>query len=641
MRYFFRLLTVIFLFHALPALARDEPDSTQAFVRTWNLEKDFIVQHDAEIDTFQQQLQLYNPVFRSSISNAYPGNVGMPAKDLIIPPEQNREEFLFLRNYRPYLQLPFNTVYYNVRKPFTQLSYQGAGLSKAKREESAEVIHTQNASPFLNFGGQFRLFSSEGQYANQKSKVSLLDLFGSYSRDRLSVHASFNYNKFQNQENGGLLNDSLFRNSDDDPKTYETNLAQGKSDTRKLVFFVSGQYVLNTGREGSENDSLSPPDRNAFFKKWPDRKAELAYSFRYSRNSRLYRDDFSGSDHDFYSNYYFDSTVTHDSALYHLVENRFQFSFLSRGDDPSASGIRLMMAHQYERYGFHVPSLPLTDNYYHNLFFRGSLSGKYKAGWKWDVQGTWHATGYKQGDYSLVFESGRYKDSQYPGSIIKVKAGVRSDEPDYFLQKYSSNHFMWHHDFPKTGRMDLGLYLDAPARRLRADIRFSSVRNFVYFGSGKVPELYAGALNMISVRIHKHFITGPFHSMNKVVLQHVDEKSALDVPFFNVYSSDYFEFWLVSDVLRIQAGIDFFYQSRYSGYGYVPSTGRFYLGNGDQAGNYVYIDPFITARLKRTRLFVKYEHVNSGLWSKDYFMVRDYPMPPRAIKFGLSWTFYD
>jgi hypothetical protein len=73
----------------------------------------------------------------------------------------------------------------------------------------------------------------------------------------------------------------------------------------------------------------------------------------------------------------------------------------------------------------------------------------------------------------------------------------------------------------------------------------------------------------------------------------------------------------------------------------MPASGMFYHQDIREIGNYPYFDAFLTAKLKRTRFFVKYDHVNSGFMGKNYFNVLHYPMPGGTFRWGLSWTFYD
>jgi hypothetical protein len=51
---------------------------------------------------------------------------------------------------------------------------------------------------------------------------------------------------------------------------------------------------------------------------------------------------------------------------------------------------------------------------------------------------------------------------------------------------------------------------------------------------------------------------------------------------------------------------------------------------------------FLTAKWTRMRIFIKYQHINCGLFGNNqYFAVAGYPLNPGMFKFGLSWAFYD
>jgi hypothetical protein len=43
----------------------------------------------------------------------------------------------------------------------------------------------------------------------------------------------------------------------------------------------------------------------------------------------------------------------------------------------------------------------------------------------------------------------------------------------------------------------------------------------------------------------------------------------------------------------------------------------------------------------RTRIFIMYDHLNSGLMGYNYYNVPSYPMNVRMFRYGLAWTFYD
>lgn len=73
----------------------------------------------------------------------------------------------------------------------------------------------------------------------------------------------------------------------------------------------------------------------------------------------------------------------------------------------------------------------------------------------------------------------------------------------------------------------------------------------------------------------------------------------------------------------------------------MPSTGRFYIQNEKKIGNYPFFDAFVNFKVKRTRFFAKFTHVNSGWTGDNYFTILHNPMSRRVFIFGLSWSFYD
>jgi hypothetical protein len=73
----------------------------------------------------------------------------------------------------------------------------------------------------------------------------------------------------------------------------------------------------------------------------------------------------------------------------------------------------------------------------------------------------------------------------------------------------------------------------------------------------------------------------------------------------------------------------------------MPATGRFYRQDQTTAGEYPFINVFLNFKVKRTRVFVMFDHLNAGMLGSNYEMVPGYPMNIRMLRYGLSWTFYN
>ncbi len=73
----------------------------------------------------------------------------------------------------------------------------------------------------------------------------------------------------------------------------------------------------------------------------------------------------------------------------------------------------------------------------------------------------------------------------------------------------------------------------------------------------------------------------------------------------------------------------------------MPATGRFYRQDLVTSGNYPFLNVFLNVKLKRARIFLMYDHLNSGWMGYDYFMIPHYPQNARMLRYGIAWTFYN
>ncbi|KPK82943.1 MAG: hypothetical protein AMS27_13590 [Bacteroides sp. SM23_62_1] len=214
-------------------------------------------------------------------------------------------------------------------------------------------------------------------------------------------------------------------------------------------------------------------------------------------------------------------------------------------------------------------------------------------------------------------------------------------EQSYFLEHYASNHFIWENQFNKTKEIIAygGIQNESIKFRLKGYV--SLISDIVYIGTDTLPAQHHSVISIFSADLYKHFKLGPFNTIHRLVYQLPTDKNIIRIPDLSYYTSNFFAFSPVKNVLTIEIGFDLLYYTKYRGLAYMPSFGMFYHQDEKEIGNYPYFDIFITAKLKRTRFFVKFDHINAGLMDKNYFHVLHYPMPNRALKLGLSWTFYD
>jgi hypothetical protein len=628
----------------------ERPDSTAPIVRTWQLVDDYSRMEDWTLDTMQTSFQIYNPVMKYSFCSAYLGNLGLPARSNLYFGNNKKVRFLFLNPYKPYLVLPSDNVYYNIRKPFTILEYSTTGQDRLTREQMIRALHSQNINRYTNAGMDIRLSSSEGQYLNQKAKIGNFRFFGSYIKGDYFAHASFAMNSFRSSENGGLQNDSLFIETNEDGKTYPVNLNDANGSIRNIGIQLTQRYRFGKVTEFKDTSAATG------VRKLRERTAKtgsIIHTLVFDRNKRYYEDKISSSTSPFYKHYYIDPKYSYDSTFQQSVVNTLQLMLDENPYRKFDFGARAFVSHELVKYRFNKPPdttfadsydtliHEITERQYNDICVGASLSHTVGTGWNWNFTGKFWLTGYHSGDLLLNGKIDKYMHRGQGQTSLTIGGSLTLMEPSYFLQHYASNHFRWENDFNKTKEIIAFAGIENEPLRFKLKGYLSTISDQVYFDTDTLPAQHHPVNSIFSADVYKHFVLGPFNSTHRLVYQLSTDKNIIRIPQLSYYTSNFFAFSVVKNVLTAEVGFDLLYYTKYKGLSYMPSFGMFYHQDEKELGNYPYVDVFITAKLKRTRFFLKFDHVNSGLTGKNYFHVLHYPMPARAFKFGLSWTFYD
>jgi hypothetical protein len=222
---------------------------------------------------------------------------------------------------------------------------------------------------------------------------------------------------------------------------------------------------------------------------------------------------------------------------------------------------------------------------------------------------------------------------------------VTNLQPSVWYDRWNSNNFRWNNNFSKEFRTSLGTEFSYPARKLVARFNYALIKNYTDFGPDTLPSQAKGGLSVASIFLKKEFSLWKFHLANDILLQRSTNKDILDLPLITIRSAAYFEhnihFKITNGDLNTQLGVEIFYNTSYHGYAYMPSIAAYYRQDNSLTGNYPYLTAFINFKLKRTRIFIMLDHLNSGYSGYNYYMIPSYPMNVRMFRYGLAWTFYD
>ncbi|NJO91523.1 MAG: putative porin [Chloroflexia bacterium] len=276
------------------------------------------------IDNFQN----YIPVDRYSISNSWLGNIGSASKSNIrfTQQEENRPDFIFDNNYRPYVFSQENQVFYHSKSPFFNIHWTTS--SKTRDENQLYALYTQNINKKLNVGMRYKLISSKGEFDNSLISEHSMNPFISYIGERYSIHASFIRNKFKSEENGGI-NHLGTDNTPVEPEFATPLMTTASSVYYDRSFFVSQEYKFGFTKKIVINDSTTESTFREI--------GRINHVFSYDDNYRVFADEnpikktiTEGVQTGYYDTIFYQLdklNETRDSIKYAKIENSLYWTF--------------------------------------------------------------------------------------------------------------------------------------------------------------------------------------------------------------------------------------------------------------------------------------------------------------------------
>jgi len=584
--------------------------------------------------TSLRNLQDYDPARKNGMDYATLGNLGLASQSIIYN-ETSGVGFNYCNNaFNLYKLSPENTLFFDSDKPFTHLFYV---MGKGK-EQFFDVKHSQQISKQLTIGANFRWFRSPGLYLQQGSNHSNMAVYSFYHtrNNRYSVLASYYYNNLKALENGGILYDSIFtQNIEFNRQLLEVNLNDASNHLKnKEVLFSQTIFLLKPPpTQVKKNDTLkeSIPKRTLLFYLQP---GCFTHTFSWKSEGMAYADSKPAA---YYPPVYFnDSLITYDSVFNTSMENRLMWSN-ARPDSASRHDPLILQAGVWQR-----TSSIWQDSVSTNLTQAGTEAQAIISiiprvelkGWIRYI-----TSGYHRHDFSTSLQGNLiFSKGEHPG-ILSFTYRTSQLEPAYFFEHYAGNRFRWYRSYTK--QLINSVTGGAVYRGFDAGISLYTGSNVVYMAQDALPHQAAGTYTVSQAWLRKDFLIGHWSFDNKFYYHHVAGADIIRVPALTANSTISFNLTLFKSALLTEFGVSLFYHTKWKGDAWMPATRTFYLQDSITTGGYLYADVFLNIKIKRARLFLKYQHVNSGWMDYNYFMTPHYPQPDRGLRFGVSWLFYD
>lgn len=611
-------------------------------IAQWKLSSDFTEEVPIPFDTVFSLFNRYRLADRYSPVNATLGNYGLPFYQInFFDRVSDPDKFLF-SYYYPLMYQPERYVFMDTQVPFTEAVWTYGG-ARETAEQTFRVRHSRNVNRFLNFGLVYDIVYNLGQYSYQRAEDKNFTFYGSYRGTRYKAYLAAGLNNFTSLENGGISDPSQLASLDTrDVAVNLGGLDKAVSILKNKNLLLIQRYTVG-GRAGATKDTVVTSGKKPF-----RLSGTLSHIFVVDGNKRTYSDNnpLSG----FYASVYTDSLTTFDSLSARSIKNTVRFDFATDETRKFRLGGGVGIRNELFRYSQIIPTHDtlLADTavwHRHNNVLTGRLFNNIGDKFSWTATGELYLTGFRAGDFNLngvISKSFGWKKGP---AAWNITGAITNRQPSFWMNLWGSNHFEWNNNLDKEFRIDLGTSFVYPGRNAEIRLNYAVIDNYTDFDTLALPSQHTGGLSVASLYAKKELRAWKFHLATDLLVQKSSNEAILDLPLFATRSSAFFEhlflFKRTDGQLNTQIGAEVIYHTLYHPYAYMPATGRYYRQDNAETGNYPFINVFINLKLRRTRIFLMFDHLNSGMTGYEYYMIPSYPMNVRMFRYGLAWTFYD
>jgi hypothetical protein len=617
-------------------------------VKTYSFYPKYIGRQQIQtIDTSLFNLEFYSPVKQTQTFSQDLGITGSASTPLILEFNPNTSFDIGIHAYDLYIRDLSEVELIETPTPFTQLSY-------TMGPEKENVLRVQHAQSFkdkqIKAGIDFKLFNTIGSYKHQKMDVKNFNANLAYQTEdkRYAIEGVYFHNKLVLQENGGIISDSLYvDNLEPNRQIISVNLADAENFIKYSGIGVHQELYVSK----AEPDFSAIPDTNTldlegysvqhYKKPYFDPVVplgRLSHSFIYSKEIYQYTD--SDGKADFYTsipNFPEDLSTTFDSIGHLKIENTIQYSnsaYKDNIEDPKFLTYSFGLGFNTNRYTQYRKDLSSDFTFSEinpqarlQLFLTNKIrilaSGLYS--YRSD-----NTSAYKiDGDLNF-----KVKKNNFNIALLSS-----SKQPKLMYEHFLSDYFQWNNNFKNEKIQEISFRFTRKGTQINA--KTGLLHDYLYFDETVNPSQYSAALSYFNIAVSQNIRLGNFGIDLNITYQEVSNANIIRVPKIYSNSKLFYTNTIFKNALDMQLGINIRYFTNYYANAYLPALRSFYIQNEREFGNYPYIDVFLNAKIKRARIFFKYEQMNSSFMPHNYFISPHYANADAALKFGVIWQLFN
>lgn len=511
--------------------------------------------------------------------------------------------------------------YYQVPTPLSDLYFK----TVMEQGQSLDAFLTVNTSPNFNFSVAYRGLRSLGKYINNLTSSGNFRATSSYfTKDkRYHINAHFAGQDISNQENGGIVDVSLFESSEDPYNERE----------RLDVYFRDATSLLKGNRFlVDHNFKLSKSNPNS-----------LMIYHQFNHEYKFFE--------------YTQPTVSNrfGSAFTNAINNKTRYNHLYN---------KLGVGFTTAKYGDAIVYLENnTYNYfYHNVLYDNlgnvlvpnSLNDRissFGANYHYNLNGIKLYLNFSNSitDQSIsnIETIAKYKLNENYSFEFKYQKLNSLPNLNYTLYQSDYVEYNWYNNFKNEKRNQF--QFKANTKWANLEVNYSILDDYLFFYNTTEdienlyvkPFQYDKTINHFSVKANNEIKFWKLALENTILYQNVTQSDkVLNVPQIVTRNSLYFSEHVFKKAMFLQTGITFNYFTEYYMNDYNPLIGEFYVQNQTKVGGFPMLDFFVNAKVKQARLFLKAEHFNSAWTGYNFYSAPNYPYRDFIVRFGIVWNFF-
>jgi hypothetical protein len=563
--------------------------------------------------------------------------------------------------------------YWDTKSPYTNMNAILGGRGRSV----TRVTYSRNINPRWNFGGTYRGMFIDKQISRQakgdrNTRGHYYDFFTTFqSKDSTyRIFANFRRGNHETAEFGGVRNDV--------PGSF----------TYKNFFTLDSQPWLTeaVARELRINLHL--------FHQYKVGEALQAYHKldRYRQSNRFTDSPGSEPDYDFVM---IDTTATNDKVKFSSFRNEL-------GIKGSLSKLFYNGYIAFRDYTMSYTYDTLINGESQNVrkgtekYLGGRIALKLDS--LVDVIG-WGEVLQDKGAIKTYRIEGSIRSKWFDASVKQV-----AYVPTFLQQYYLGSHDFWKNNFDNVNTTQLSgaLHYRSSVIALSPGALLTRVGNYIFFrrdtlldrrsewALARIPDTNPEGSEVRPFQDPgENVIFSPSLRLELTLLRHIRlsglaiystklDKTELDpfqIPELLVNGQLSYENIFFNGNLDMHAGVDIHWKSAYNGLAYDVATQQFYVQNGaypsfngigergynftggfvgdtpngvvfqtpvpEGVKNFPLVDVFFSAKIKRGRVFFKYNNIIQAFTKQGYFITPMYPGQRNTFDFGFDWSFYD